>query len=85
MNLVELSVKIEQEMGGWDSIPTITRVYETTDRGAFICPFPDCGQTRRDPAAMWRHVHFTERHGCPFGQPWKQFLRGHGVDIEGET
>lgn len=42
---------------GADSIDTIERVYNRTDGGAYECCFPGCSFTRKDPEAMWRHIH----------------------------
>ena len=42
---------------GYDSIDTIERVYEQTRGGAYVCMTPGCSFARRDPEAMWRHVH----------------------------
>jgi hypothetical protein len=46
---------------GCDSIPTIERVYEQTPSGAYCCVEPGCKIRRRDPRAMWQHVHSS--HG----------------------
>lgn len=56
MSFRALSEDWEQQTG-YDSIPTIERVYERTPAGAFCCPWPRCGVVRRDSVAMWRHVH----------------------------
>ncbi len=42
---------------GYDSIPTIERVYEQTLGGAYVCCYPECAFRRRDAEALWRHVH----------------------------
>lgn len=63
--LRHLSVSLEQQTG-FDSIPTIERVYEESDGGAYLCVFPGCGFKRKDATAMWLHVHFGP-HGRPFG------------------
>lgn len=54
--LVEESLRLERLTGG-DSIPTIERVYERTDRGAYRCVYPGCPFVRMSAVAMWRHVH----------------------------
>ena len=58
---VKLSLAWEEQTG-YDSIPTIERVYERTgrgrtDSGAYKCVWPKCGFARRDSVALWRHVH----------------------------
>jgi len=60
-----MSLRLEQETG-YDSIPTIRRVYDRTDAGAYICCFPDCGVARRDAIVLWRHVHFGPHKPHPF-------------------
>lgn len=50
------SLTVEQRTGS-DSIATIERVYEQTPDGAYCCVFPSCEFRRRDPIAMWKHVH----------------------------
>lgn len=63
----ELSLRLERETG-FDSIPTIERIYEDPDRkGRFLCSFPDCKYKTLDPEQMWRHVHFGAKHGMSFG------------------
>lgn len=42
---------------GCDSIATIERIYDTTPAGSYLCIWPRCRFARRDPAALWRHVH----------------------------
>ncbi len=64
--LRELSLRLEKETG-FDSIQSIERVYDQTERGAYTCCFPGCGLSRRDAAEMWRHVHFSPIHGLSFG------------------
>ena len=64
-DLRELSIRLERETG-FDSIPTIERMYD--DDGVYRCVFPDCHVTRREAAVMWRHVHFGARHGLSFGR-----------------
>jgi hypothetical protein len=44
-----------------DSIATIERVYDQTPGGAYICCWTGCSFARRDPEALWRHIH--SRHG----------------------
>lgn len=65
-----LSVKLEDETM-YDSIPTIERIYQTTDSGAYECPWPTCVVVRRDPVVMWRHVHFG-MHGKSFGRTFEE-------------
>lgn len=55
-NAESLSVSWENHTG-YDSIPTIKRVYPRSESGAFQCVWPWCRFTRRDPFAMWKHVH----------------------------
>lgn len=52
----EISLAWEAETG-CDSIDTIQRLYYTTNGGAFLCCWPGCSFARRDPAALWIHVH----------------------------
>lgn len=52
----------EEERTGADSVDTIERMYDRTYGGAIWCVFPDCEFARRDPIAMWRHVHFGPKH-----------------------
>lgn len=52
----ELSVAWEDE-SGYDSIPTIERVYDRTPSGAYLCCWPGCKVARRDAGALWVHVH----------------------------
>lgn len=59
-----LSVDLEQETG-FDSIATIERVYNRSDSGSIVCCYPDCRYSRRDPVAIWWHVHFGP-HGLSF-------------------
>jgi hypothetical protein len=42
---------------GYDSIPTIERIYDRAQSGAIECAYPDCDFRRHDAEAMWRHVH----------------------------
>jgi hypothetical protein len=42
---------------GMDSISTIERLYDRTPSGAIRCVWPGCSFVRRDPEAMWWHVH----------------------------
>lgn len=46
---------------GCDSVATIERIYEQTPGGAYVCVEPGCRFARRDPEALWRHVHTS--HG----------------------
>ena len=61
IGVIDLSVMWEKATS-YDSIPTIQRIYDRTDSGAFRCPDPDCPFVRRDAVAMWEHVHGA-RHG----------------------
>jgi hypothetical protein len=67
-DLRALSVNLEAKTG-FDSIPTIERIYARNEAGAppYDCPFPHCAATRRDPVEMWRHVHFGRKHPLSFG------------------
>lgn len=67
-----LSLDLEHETG-YDSIPTIERVY---DHGihAFECCWPDCSVRRLDAAAMWEHVHFG-KHGKSFDMTLADLVR----------
>lgn len=49
---------------GYDSIPTIERVYCVgEDEGLYECVHPGCGWRTRDAERMWRHVHgLTRKH-----------------------
>ena len=42
---------------GCDSVDTIERVYMRSWNGAYICCYPDCMFRRRDPEALWKHIH----------------------------
>lgn len=66
--LVELSVALQQVGLGGDSIPTVQSHYlRDEESGTYECCYSsastmgqhDCRFRRRDPVAMWRHVHFT--------------------------
>jgi hypothetical protein len=59
--LVELSLDRER-VTGEDSIPTIERVYDRTESGAYCCPWPECRTVRHDPVKLWRHVHKYAPH-----------------------
>jgi hypothetical protein len=68
--LYALSVELERRCGA-DSIPTVESHYltgETVQNApTFMCCYSaastmgaeSCLMRRRDPVAMWRHVHFT--------------------------
>lgn len=62
----ELSVRLERDTG-YDSIPTIERLYyDPDDEGRYLCPFPRCPTVRKSAESMWRHVHFTRKHKLSF-------------------
>jgi hypothetical protein len=42
---------------GCDSIATIEGMYDRSPSGAYRCVYPGCSFARRDPEALWRHVH----------------------------
>ncbi len=52
-----LSVFLE-DVTGYDSIPTIERIYDRTPGNAFECAFPGCKFKRRDAQEVWLHIHF---------------------------
>lgn len=58
--------ELYEDATGYDSVATIDRVYLRTDHdhpnGAIRCCFPGCDFKRRDPVAMWRHVHLSAKH-----------------------
>lgn len=62
--LRDLSERLEDRTG-YDSIPTIERVYE--NNGRYLCPFPGCTVAKTTPELMWHHVHFSRTHGLSFG------------------
>jgi hypothetical protein len=72
VHLRALSMDLEAVTGA-DSIPTIERIYrrngpeDGSRPSVYECVFPDCTAVRRDPIAMWRHVHFSRKHGLSFG------------------
>jgi hypothetical protein len=77
-SLYDLSVRLEEQTG-FDSIPTIERVYERFGPGdrSIACVWPNCDHTRRDGKAMWKHVHF--HHNPPaFGLTLHAFVMRHG-------
>jgi hypothetical protein len=64
-DLVTLSVEIEAD-GGWDSIPTIDRMYRWPDEdSACRCVMPGCEFRRHDPVEMWKHVHVSGHNPVP--------------------
>ena len=65
-DLEALSQRLEQQTG-YDSIPTIERMYRTTPSGTIKCCYPHCTVLRRRPEDMWRHIHFSQKHGLSFG------------------
>lgn len=58
--LIDLSVELERRTG-FDSIPTIERVYPRSETGplAYRCVFPGCRSGTRSAVNMWHHVHWT--------------------------
>jgi hypothetical protein len=54
--LRKVALAYEDETG-YDSIDTIESVYECTEAGAYLCPYPHCKVARHDPLQMWFHVH----------------------------
>lgn len=54
--LAAISLDHEKVLG-YDSIPTILRVYPTTSRGAYVCVWPQCDFARHDVVKLWKHVH----------------------------
>jgi hypothetical protein len=64
--LAEWSLVLEKRTGH-DSAQTIEEHYEQTPSGAYLCAFPGCGYRRHDPAALWRHMCLSGKHGLPFG------------------
>lgn len=58
--LIKISLDWEEQTG-YDSIPTIERVYDRTTRGGYMCVYPKCSFARLDSIAVWRHVH--TKHG----------------------
>lgn len=73
MNLRELSRQLEEQTGA-DSIDTVERIYLDGDGRRYECVHPGCPFVRRDPVAMWRHVHFSRRHGLSFGVPLERLV-----------
>ena len=65
-DLRELSRQLEEQTGA-DSIATVERIYLDGDGKRYECVYPDCGFVRYDPVAMWKHVHFSRKHGLSFG------------------
>ena len=75
-----LSLAWEQETG-YDSIPTIERVYEWSDTGVCSCVVPGCTFRRRDAEAMWRHVHIVHgKNTLPTDEFVDRFKKGE-VDV----
>jgi hypothetical protein len=73
----EVSVGLE-DATGYDSIPTIERIYE--DNGRYLCPFPGCVRATRSAETMWRHVHFSRAHGLSFdARTPEAAARKHGL------
>jgi hypothetical protein len=66
VDLVALSLWLEEKTG-YDSIPTIERVYDATDTGRIECCYPDCKFRSLNAEDVWRHVHFGRTHGLTFG------------------
>lgn len=65
-DLIELSLMLEGRTG-FDSIPTVHGFAERTKVGTLRCYVPGCNLTRPDAAALWRHLHFSMKHGYSFG------------------
>lgn len=61
-----LSERLEKATG-FDSIPTIERVYEATDTGRILCCWLGCKFKSLEAEDVWRHVHFSAKHGLSFG------------------
>lgn len=74
-----LSLRLEAETG-YDSIPTIVRIYDRTGpSGRYVCPFPTCDTTISGAERMWRHVHFSRKHGLSFGVKTPELLKVSGA------
>jgi hypothetical protein len=60
-----------ENVTGYDSIPTIERVYNRSSSGAYVCIWPGCRFTRHDPEVLWRHVHSAHGYNTlpPSGWP----------------
>lgn len=71
---VALSLRLEKETG-YDSIPTIERVYEATDTGRICCVWPGCKFRSLEAEDVWRHVHFG-KHGLAFGVKSPELIDG---------
>lgn len=55
--LRQLSLVVEQATG-YDSIPTIERVYsDQYDDSVMACVHPECSYRSRNSELMWKHVH----------------------------
>jgi hypothetical protein len=68
-DLRTVSVALEQATG-YDSIPTIERIYRDdpgVDPPRHLCVHPGCRVVRADPEKMWLHTHFSTRHVKSFG------------------
>jgi hypothetical protein len=76
--LVALSVRLEDETG-YDSIPTIEMGYSGKP-GVYLCPFPDCEFAHRNAVEMWKHYHFSAKHGLSFGRSLATLVDGGGDD-----
>lgn len=70
-----------EKQTGYDSIPTIRRIYEQTSTGAYVCVFPRCRFARRDAVQLWRHVHTA--HG-PNSLPPSDMVPVEGVQQQQE-
>lgn len=62
-DVVALSLEWEAETG-YDSIPTIERVYDRAPSGAYVCVWPGCSYSRHYSGSMWRHVHSAHGQNC---------------------
>lgn len=70
--LSEESLKLEQKTG-YDSIPTIIRMYAEDVNGVLECVYPRCHFKRHDAEQMWFHVH-AGKHGQSFGLTRNQII-----------
>lgn len=69
-----LSQSIE-DRDGWDSLHTMETSYpKDWETGATLCVFPGCRFRRREPRAMFVHVHFGP-HGASYGMDIDEFSR----------
>jgi hypothetical protein len=69
LDLRAVSIVLEEKTG-YDSIPTIERVYRddpSTEPARFVCPHQGCRVARDAAEHMWLHVHFSTQHVKSFG------------------